>query len=228
MAQRRLTETFIVQDDTSYEAKPNVGMANVVVVDSASNKFTVIPDIAPELVEGLGNSGPLLTDVPAESSFVNHSVSRRSRGRPRGSKNRPRPPPSVTSSSFFRSDARNSCKFHSLTIERGCPVIQSIIRQTSAFLHIGGTVYVVGAQGMVAQVTLENSEQNRRTLLGNYNIVSFSGLLNGASKLQFALVLNGVTLEPCCGTVFGDFQPLSTYITVHTVWFLGAGPLDRA
>ncbi|BBN15544.1 hypothetical protein MPTK1_6g20420 [Marchantia polymorpha subsp. ruderalis] len=195
---------------------------------SSSDKWTAleaaVADLVPDFGRRTGISDTQKTDIAGGSKIEDHVVFKRGRGRPKGSKNKPKlkAPSPLWSWPFSGSDLGSSCNIHSLIIQRGHDVIQSIVNQASAFIQNGGGLYVAGAQGMLAVLTLEDPVQNRRTLIGAWNIISFSGLLSATtSPGQISMTVICPPDQACCGTVVGDFQPLSDFITVQVISYLG-------
>ncbi|OAE23392.1 hypothetical protein AXG93_1660s1510 [Marchantia polymorpha subsp. ruderalis] len=167
---------------------------------SSSDKWTAleaaVADLVPDFGRRTGISDTQKTDIAGGSKIEDHVVFKRGRGRPKGSKNKPKlkAPSPLWSWPFSGSDLGSSCNIHSLIIQRGHDVIQSIVNQASAFIQNGGGLYVAGAQGLLSATT---------------------------SPGQISMTVICPPDQACCGTVVGDFQPLSDFITVQVISYLG-------
>lgn len=99
----------------------------------------------------------------------NSGNSRRSRGRPPGSRNKPKPPVIVTR------DSPNSLRSHILEVSVGADMIESL---ASFARKRGRGVSVLSGTGSVADVTLRqpaDPTNNPVTLHGRFEILTLSG-----------------------------------------------------
>ncbi|CAH9086274.1 unnamed protein product [Cuscuta europaea] len=109
------------------------------------------------------NNGGLLSEAAGE-------ISRRPRGRPAGSKNKPKPPIIITR------DSANSLRTHLMEIADGCDVMDSV----AAFARMRQRgVCVLSGNGIVTNVTLRQPASTASaaviTLHGRFEILSLSG-----------------------------------------------------
>ncbi|XP_047982378.1 AT-hook motif nuclear-localized protein 22-like isoform X2 [Salvia hispanica] len=139
-------------------------------------------------------------DNPATSEGKDAEVSRRPRGRPAGSKNKPKPPIIITR------DSANALRSHVMEIASGCDVHDSI--STFATRRQRG-VCILSGTGTVTNVTLRQpaAPTSVLTLHGRFEILSLSGSFlpppapPAASSL--AIYLAGSQGQVVGGTVVG-------------------------
>lgn len=117
---------------------------------------------------GSSSSGPAGGDGPG-SGGSGDMVARRPRGRPPGSKNKPKPPVIITR------ESANTLRAHILEVGSGCDVFESI--STYARRRQRG-VCVLSGSGVVTNVTLRQPSAPTGavvTLHGRFEILSLSG-----------------------------------------------------
>ncbi|CAN8286302.1 unnamed protein product [Cochlearia groenlandica] len=103
----------------------------------------------------------------------NHSITRRPRGRPAGSKNKPKPPIIITR------DSANALKSHVMEVANGCDVMDSV---TVFARRRQRGVCVLSGNGAVTNVTIKqpsssgsSSSSSVVNLHGRFEILSISG-----------------------------------------------------
>lgn len=123
--------------------------------ENSNNKFST--DFSPKLESGGGGSGGD-TD----------SMTRRPRGRPAGSKNKPKPPIIITR------DSANALKTHVMEVADGCDVVESV--NNFARRRQRG-VCIMSGTGTVTNVTLRQPASPGAvvTLHGRFEILSLAG-----------------------------------------------------
>nr|GEW06409.1 AT-hook motif nuclear-localized protein 16-like [Tanacetum cinerariifolium] len=112
-----------------------------------------------------------MTNHAAECNATNEQVTRRPRGRPAGSKNKPKPPIIVT-----RENA-NTLRAHAMEICPGCDVGESLATFARRKQH---GICILSATGCVTNVTLRQSSPSSGTgpivtLHGHFDILSLMG-----------------------------------------------------
>ncbi|CAH9101023.1 unnamed protein product [Cuscuta epithymum] len=125
---------------------------------------------------------------------------RRPRGRPAGSKNKPKPPVIITR------DSANALKAHAMEVSSGCDVNESLL---SFAQRKQRGISVLSATGSVTNVTLRQpaSSGSIVTLHGRFKIVSLVGLIlpppapPGVTRLT--IYLAGVQGQVVGGSVVG-------------------------
>lgn len=108
-------------------------------------------------------------DASATNSGASSSSNRRPRGRPPGSKNKPKPPIIVTR------DSPNSLRSHVLEVSAGADVVDSLSTHAR---RRGRGICVLSGNGSVANVTLRQPAAppgSVATLHGRFEILSLSG-----------------------------------------------------
>ncbi|CAA0838472.1 AT-hook motif nuclear-localized protein 29 [Striga hermonthica] len=105
-------------------------------------------------------------DAAAASSGGSLSAGRRPRGRPPGSKNKPKPPVVVTR------DGPNALRSHVLEVAAGSDVVESLAAYAR---RRGRGVSVLSGSGAVADVTLRQPAGGSATLRGRFEILSLTG-----------------------------------------------------
>ena len=118
---------------------------------------------------GSSSSGPGAGDAPGGSGGNGEMVARRPRGRPPGSKNKPKPPVIITR------ESANTLRAHILEVGSGCDVFESV--STYARRRQRG-VCVLSGSGVVTNVTLRQPSAPTGavvTLHGRFEILSLSG-----------------------------------------------------
>ncbi|KAJ6987140.1 AT-hook motif nuclear-localized protein 15-like [Populus alba x Populus x berolinensis] len=129
------------------------------------------------------------------------STSRRPRGRPAGSKNKPKPPVVITK------ESPNSLRSHVLEISSGSDIVDSIANFSHRRHH---GVSILSGSGIVDNVTLRQpaAPGGVITLHGRFEILSLSGSFlpapspPGATRL--AVYLAGAQGQVVGGTVMGE------------------------
>lgn len=119
--------------------------------------------------DGVNGQSKDLMNTPGRSSGgEGGEVTRRPRGRPAGSKNKPKPPIIITR------DSANALRTHVMEVADGCDVMESVA--TFARLRQRG-VCILSATGTVANVTLRQpaSPGSVVTLHGRFEILSLAG-----------------------------------------------------
>ncbi|KAE8711330.1 Calcium-dependent lipid-binding family protein [Hibiscus syriacus] len=129
---------------------------------------------------------------------------RKLRGRPPGSKNKPRPPMVITR------DSDSVMKTVILKISAGCDIIDTITNFARRH-HVGVTI--ISATGSVSNVTLQNPVPHPPSIFlsGSYELLSLSGsfiasipsLSSGRTPQPSLSCSVGVTLAGAQGQVFG-------------------------
>ncbi|KAG6551016.1 hypothetical protein Mapa_007249 [Marchantia paleacea] len=151
-----------------------------------------------------------------EQQLIFEKQEAKPRGRPKGSKNKPKPAPPV-----HLDDNRGDMNIHFLDIPRGEFVIASVAQLASKFVQQGGGVFVVGAKGFVSRVSIVDIEQNRRYLVGAFHILSLSGTIGSARTTKFTITLGDQKFQIWGGTLFGDFQAVQGSVVVKAVSYEG-------
>ncbi|WCJ28956.1 AT-hook motif nuclear-localized protein 20 [Euphorbia peplus] len=130
--------------------------------------------------------------TPAPLQPLPENSQRKPRGRPPGSKNKPKPPIIITR------ESDTSLKPVILEIATGSDIIQSIM-QLASKNHVGVTV--LSATGMVGNITLRhpNAHAPSLSLHGPFHLLAFSGTFLGPSR-GYGF---GVSLAGGQGQVFG-------------------------
>lgn len=97
-----------------------------------------------------------------------NSTPRRPRGRPSGSKNKPKPP------IFITKDSANALKSHIMEVANGCDISESVTNFTRRKQR---GVCILSGTGLVTNVTLRqpSSPSNVISLQGRFEILSLSG-----------------------------------------------------
>jgi predicted DNA-binding protein with PD1-like motif len=121
------------------------------------------------LSPGSGGGGPSSTAVGG-----GEAVARRPRGRPPGSKNKPKPPVIITK------ESANALRTHILEVAAGCDVFEAL---TAYACRRQRGVCVLSAAGTVTNVTLRQPQSSQAgpaspavaTLHGRFEILSLSG-----------------------------------------------------
>lgn len=109
------------------------------------------------------------TDPDAPTTSSGATSSRRPRGRPAGSKNKPKPPIIITR------DSPNALKSHVLEVSAGSDIVESV---SNYALRRGRGVCVLGGSGSVTNVTLRQPASPAGsvvTLHGRFDILSLTG-----------------------------------------------------
>ncbi|KAF8403641.1 hypothetical protein HHK36_011745 [Tetracentron sinense] len=164
---------------------------------------------------------PLLTAGTAEVSkiFGNKNgemgltvvVPRKPRGRPPGSKNKPKPPIVITR------DSESAMRPVVLELSAGSDLIE-MVTQFARRRHL--CLSVISGSGTVANVTLRHpvSPASTLTLHGPFHILSLSGTFLASSKPSssspFAISLAGAQGQVFGGTVAGKIIAASTVVLV--------------
>ncbi|XP_059664919.1 AT-hook motif nuclear-localized protein 16 [Cornus florida] len=106
--------------------------------------------------------------VPAVSSVAEGGTLRRPRGRPAGSKNKPKPPIIITR------DSANAFRAHAMEVSSGCDVSESLANFAGRKQR---GICVLGATGCVMNVTLRQPSSPGAvvTLHGRFEILSLLG-----------------------------------------------------
>lgn len=162
----------------------------------------------------MDNAAAVKGHVEQQLSFEKQEA--KPRGRPKGSKNKPKPAPPV-----HLDDNRGEMNIHFLDIPRGEFVIASVARLASKFVQQGGGMFVVGAKGFVSRVSIVDIEQNRRCLVGAFHILSLSGTIGSARNTKFTITLGDQKFQIWGGTLFGDFQAVQGSVVVKAVSYEG-------
>ncbi|KAG1359252.1 AT-hook motif nuclear-localized protein 24 [Cocos nucifera] len=118
--------------------------------------------------DGNGGEGKELVPAPQSGSGGEGEITRRPRGRPAGSKNKPKPPIIITR------DSANALRSHVMEIAGGCDVAESVA--TFARRRQRG-VCILSGSGTVTNVTLRQPASPGAvvTLHGCFEILSLSG-----------------------------------------------------
>ncbi|KAF3794699.1 AT-hook motif nuclear-localized protein 17 [Nymphaea thermarum] len=148
-------------------------------------------------------------------------VARKPRGRPPGSKNKPKPPIVITR------DAENAMRPHVLELAAGCDVVESVARFAQRH-HLG--LCVISGRGTVANVSLHNSTAvassgrspaGTITFHGRFDILSLSGtyLLPSSpssppASSSFTISLAGAQGQVVGGTVAGSLVAASPVVLI--------------
>ena len=109
------------------------------------------------------------TDPDAPTTSSGATSSRRPRGRPAGSKNKPKPPIIITQ------DSPNALKSHVLEVSAGSDIVESV---SNYALRRGRGVCVLSGSGSVTNVTLRQPASPAGsvvTLHGRFDILSLTG-----------------------------------------------------
>ncbi|KAK9740267.1 hypothetical protein RND81_03G023600 [Saponaria officinalis] len=104
----------------------------------------------------------------AATSSGGSGPTRRPRGRPAGSKNKPKPPIVVTR------DSPNALRSHMLEISSGADIMESLLMYAR---QRGRGVSVVSGNGNVVDVTLKHPSDGIATLRGRFEILSLTGTI---------------------------------------------------
>ncbi|KAK8479611.1 hypothetical protein V6N11_034788, partial [Hibiscus sabdariffa] len=140
---------------------------------------------------------------------ASENFTRKPRGRPPGSKNKPRPSLVITK------DSDSAMKTVVLAISPGCDIIETIT-DFARRNHVGVTI--ISATGSVSDVTLQNHVYHEppRSLRGPFGLLSLSGSFIASIRTpQSSLACSfGVTLVGAQGQVFGGM--VAGKITVAT------------
>ncbi|XP_062081482.1 AT-hook motif nuclear-localized protein 25-like [Humulus lupulus] len=115
-----------------------------------------------------GNNDQPSSDAPTTSSGGGGSSGRRPRGRPSGSKNKPKPP------IFITRDSPNALRSHVLEISAGSDVVEAV---SSYARRRGRGVCILSGTGAVTNVTLRQPSASGGviTLHGRFEILSLTG-----------------------------------------------------
>ncbi|XP_050226740.1 AT-hook motif nuclear-localized protein 16 [Mercurialis annua] len=143
---------------------PSVGSKSIIDSNQESDKGNYCrPNIESFLM-----SPKLPKSVPPVSSAPEESNIRRPRGRPAGSKNKPKPPIIVTR------DSANALKAHAMEISSGCDVSESLANFARRKQR---GICVLSGSGCVTNVTLRQpaSSGSIVTLHGRFEILSLLG-----------------------------------------------------
>ncbi|KAF8395696.1 hypothetical protein HHK36_019646 [Tetracentron sinense] len=134
-------------------------------------------------------------------------VTRKPRGRPPGSKNKPKPPIVITR------DSESAIKPVVLELSAGSNLIE-MVSQFVRRRHVCLTV--ISCSGTVANVTLRHpiSPGTTLTLHGPFNILSLTGTFLGSSSSSFAISLAGARGQVFGGIVAGKIIAASTIVLV--------------
>ncbi|CAN6444110.1 unnamed protein product [Victoria cruziana] len=148
-------------------------------------------------------------------------VARKPRGRPPGSKNKPKPPIVITR------EAENAMRPHVLELAAGCDVVENVARFAQRH-HLG--ICVISGRGTVANVSLHNltgvassGRPNAGTITfhGRFDILSLSGtyLLPSSPSSHppsssFTISLAGAQGQVVGGTVAGSLIAASPVVLV--------------
>ncbi|XP_057484676.1 AT-hook motif nuclear-localized protein 28-like [Actinidia eriantha] len=140
-----------------------------------------------------------VNSVPASAGteIIDSSTPRKPRGRPPGSKNKPKPPV------FLSGETDSSMKPVVLEIAPGADVIEAVV-QFARGSHVG--VSVISGSGVVSNVTLRQpaSHAPSLTLHGPFNILSLTGtFLSPLASLSTSCSSFGISLAGQQGQVFG-------------------------
>lgn len=146
---------------------------------------------------------------PDPSSDSNPEPGRRSRGRPPGSRNKPKPPIVVTR------ESPSSLKSHVLEIASGANILAVLTEFAAKKQH---ALCVLSGSGCVTNVNLKQSTGNVVTLHGRFDILSLSGaLLPAPSPVR----VNGLTVfmsggqgQVVGGTVAGELTAAGPVVVV--------------
>ncbi|KAL6996026.1 AT-hook motif nuclear-localized protein 27 [Sarracenia purpurea var. burkii] len=156
----------------------------------------------------------LKTDVPdtaaTSSGGAETSTGRRPRGRPPGSKNKPKPPIIITR------DSPNALRSHVLEVSAGADIVESV----SIYARRRGRgVCVLSGSGMVANVTLRQPAAPAGTVVtlhGRFEMLSLSGTVlpppapPGAGGLS--IFLSGGQGQVVGGSVVGPLMATSPVV----------------
>lgn len=137
-------------------------------------------------------------DLDAAAAAAASSSNRRPRGRPPGSKNKPKPPTVVTR------DSPNALRSHVLEVSGGADIVESMRNYAR---RRGRGVCVLSGSGTAANVTLRQPAGSVLSLHGRFEILSLSGTVlpppapPGAGGLS--IFLSGGQGQVVGGTVVG-------------------------
>ncbi|XP_047340344.1 AT-hook motif nuclear-localized protein 23-like [Impatiens glandulifera] len=127
----------------------------------------------PNLEDDYNHSNPFSAGAGGDDTDNNHQpgpgdiVGRRPRGRPAGSKNKPKPPVIITR------ESANTLRAHILEVTAGCDVFESVANYARRRQR---GICVLSGSGMVTNVNLRQpSGGGAATLQGRYEILSLSG-----------------------------------------------------
>ncbi|KAL3681818.1 hypothetical protein R1sor_024774 [Riccia sorocarpa] len=137
----------------------------------------------------------------------------RPRGRPKGSKNKPKPQSIIP----LDIDNRGDMGMHYLEIQHGDFVIASLTRFASKFVQHGGGLFVMGAKGIVSNVTVLDVMQKRRALVGVFSILAFSGTIGSTRTTSFSITVSDPSFQTWGGIISGDFQAVQGPVVVEAV-----------
>lgn len=169
---------------------------------SGSNNTNQNPnELGHEGDENIQSSGGMFSSGPSSSRRVGR---RRPRGRPLGSKNKPKPPIVVTK------ETPNSLRSHVLEIKTGSDIIECI----AAFANRRGRgVSVLSGSGLVTNVTLRQpaAAGGVITLHGRFEILSLSGAFlpapnSPAGATGLTVYLAGSQGQVVGGNVVGELM----------------------
>ncbi|CAK9184400.1 unnamed protein product [Ilex paraguariensis] len=158
------------------------------------------PRTAPPRVGTTSYDSPSMQKITTTSKICRGEVStRKPRGRPPGSKNKPKPPVVVTR------ESDSAMKPTVLEISAGSDIIDMVV-QLARRRHLGFTIF--SGSGSVSNVTLRHpgSHAPSLTLHGPFNILSLTGTFLGyssSSSSSLSSTCFGISLAGGQGQVFG-------------------------
>lgn len=169
-----------------------------------------------------GSTGGGATAKMKKATMGGIDVARKPRGRPPGSKNKPKPPIVITR------DAENAMRPHVLELCAGCDVVESVA-QFARRHHLG--LCVISGKGTVANVSLHHpataaGAQSGRpsattlTFHGRFDILSLTGTYllptspSSPSTSSFTISLAGAQGQVVGGTVAGSLVAASPVVLI--------------
>lgn len=199
-------------------SSPVISLSNPNASDEEDNAAAAIPTPIASSVPGtivVSGDGATATLVPTPSSG---SSSRKPRGRPPGSKNKPKPPVVITK------ESETAMRPVILELASGCDVIAAL----SAFsLRRRAAVSVLSGTGAVSNVTLRHpsSPSSNIILHGRFDILSFTGTLllptpssSASANTGFAILMGGPQGQVIGGSITGPLMAAETVMIVAAAY----------
>lgn len=166
------------------------------------------------VVSGNGGGGNL---IPTHCSGPS---SRKPRGRPPGSKNKPKPPIVITR------ESESAMRPVILELASGCDIIASL---SSFSLRRRTAVSVLSGTGSVSNVTIRHPSSPSSTIMlhGRFDLLSLSGTIllpnstsgnNANANAGFAILMGGPQGQVIGGTVGGPLTTADTVMIVAAVY----------
>ncbi|XP_031475555.1 AT-hook motif nuclear-localized protein 17-like [Nymphaea colorata] len=170
-----------------------------------------------------GSTGGGVTAKIKKGTMGALDVARKPRGRPPGSKNKPKPPIVITR------DAENAMRPHVLELCAGCDVVESVA-QFARRHHLG--LCVISGKGTVANVSLHHPatvaagapsgrpSATTLTFHGRFDILSLTGTYllptspSSPSTSSFTISLAGAQGQVVGGTVAGSLVAASPVVLI--------------